>query len=319
MIHSAKFTSGFASDLPCLKGKTFEFKEGLNVLFSPNGTGKSTALSIIGAYCSINHKSGGWSTMPEPLTIKEIGDTVKLPNNFCNLAPGECSADVKWDGTPSFINNSATDNAAKSMGHFIDDASMSPDGMITDMFGHINAMFNKSSQGQTRMNKINKMFVMLDKKPDLTINKFAKHNDSWKAVGQAFVDYIKSLNPTGRVTILLDEPEKSLSMEMQFFLWHMAFPKIAQDRQLIVATHCPLALYSKAHFIDLEEGYIEKAKRILKGGMDPENSKDVFMEVQTYLMSLIKQQSSEKKAPAPKEPKKRKAVPPSERKARPIE
>lgn len=308
MISSVKVNSGFAADLPCLKGKTFEFKPGLNILFSPNGTGKSTLLSIMGAYCGINCKTGGWSRHPEPLDVGGTHKGVKFPDAFAHLSPSKCTADLKWDGTPTFINNSATDNVAKNMGYFIDDASMSPDGLVTDMGEQLSAMWNVSSQGQNRMNKLNKVFMMLDKKPDLTSNPFSKRtsNDNWISAGQAFVDYVKSLNPTGVVTILLDEPEKSLSMEMQFFLWHMAFPKIALERQLIIATHCPMSLFVKtANFLDLQEGYTEKAKRILRGGMDPENSKDVWMEVQLYLAQLLNEgKQKQKEEPKPDKPSK---------------
>lgn len=299
MISSATLTGGYASELPCLKGKTFEFSKGLNVLFSPNGTGKSTLLSIMGAYCGINHKSGGWSKAPQPLDLGGSRDKVKFPDSFMHLSPHKCTANIAWDGTPTFINNSATDNLAKHMGYFIDEPSMSPDGLITNMHEQMNAMHSIASQGQSRMNKLNQMFGMIDKHvPDITVNPFGKANDVWSNTGMAFVEYVKSLNPTGRITVLLDEPDKSLSLEMQFFIWHMAFPKISVDRQLIIATHCPLALsVASANIIDLQEGYIDTAKTILKSiDGDLAHKRTATEIVQAHLMKLLKEIENEQKA-----------------------
>lgn len=299
MISSATLTGGYASELPCLKGKTFEFSKGLNVLFSPNGTGKSTLLSIMGAYCGINHKSGGWSKAPQPLDLGSTKDKVKFPDSFVHISPAKCTANVAWDGTPTFVNNSATDNIAKNMGYFIDDPSMSPDGLTTNMHEQMNAMRSIESQGQGRMNKLNQLFVMIDKKvPDITINPFGKANDVWSSTGTAFVEYVKSLNPTGRITILLDEPDKSLSLEMQFFLWHMAFPQISVTRQLIIATHCPLALsVPSANIIDLQEGYIDTTKTILKSiDGNLEHKRTAAELVQAHLAKLLKGIEDKQKA-----------------------
>jgi len=67
MITKAKATSGFSIKLDALKGRAYTFKPGLNILFGPNGCGKTTLLKILGAYSGTE---AGWSRFLDP----SIGD-----------------------------------------------------------------------------------------------------------------------------------------------------------------------------------------------------------------------------------------------------
>lgn len=304
MINSIKVLSGYASNLPCLRDRLFEFTPGINILYGPNGCGKSSLLQIMGAYCGIDSKSGGWSKVPKPLDFIGVDEKV-FPRDLCNLAPGKCTAEVKWDGTASFINSSDADSAGKQSGHLFFDTDDSPDG-ITTVEDQLASLWGKMSQGQTRSYKLNKLFHLLKTPPKLTVNPHAKHNDVWSKTGQAFVDYIKSLNSTGRVSALIDEPEKSLSLDIQMLFWHLGLKFQAIKNQLIIASHSPFSLFVEdANIIDMEQGYATKSKEIVQCSIDPVNNRTKIAIFATELMNKAKvappKKEETKKQEAPEE------------------
>ena len=266
MIKEVKVTSGFAANLPCLKDK-IEFKPGLNVLFGPNGCGKSTTLKIMGAYCGI--KGGGWSRFPDPLDLKRgVGESIKktkLPDAFKGLSPAGCEAKVIWDGTPSFLNHSGNDNPMATV--FFESADESPDGM-TDMHEQIGLMMGKPSEGQLRIHKLRKVLEIALKPPDLTKIPDRMVNDTWKEGWTIFAKYVSKLDRTGPATLLLDEPDKSLSIENQIMFWKDIIPKMSTKLQLIVASHSPFCINVKANFIDMQNGYLEETRKAVHSFME---------------------------------------------------
>src|SRR4051812_30455560 len=99
MFTKCQVKSGYAQALPDVGDKAFEFKPGLNILFGPNGCGKSSLLNILGAYSGINYDTGGWTSYQEPIRLSpRIGDySYSLPDYYHLLSPGKCKADVIWD------------------------------------------------------------------------------------------------------------------------------------------------------------------------------------------------------------------------------
>jgi predicted AAA+ superfamily ATPase len=97
MITKAEVLSGFAAKLPAF-GKSYEFGPGLNVLFGPNGCGKTTMVGILGAYSGTQ---AGWSRFLDP-PFGEAKDT-RFPKRFKQISPGKCEANVHWDGTANFL------------------------------------------------------------------------------------------------------------------------------------------------------------------------------------------------------------------------
>ena len=59
MIDSVKVLSGYMAKLPDVGDKIFRFESGLNILFGPNGCGKSSLLKLLAGYTAAI--SGGWS------------------------------------------------------------------------------------------------------------------------------------------------------------------------------------------------------------------------------------------------------------------
>jgi len=257
MIQSFRVKTGFAAQLPAFKGK-LKFKPGVNILFGPNGCGKTTALKITGVYCGIT--TGGWSKHPDPGDIIEIGVLRRKPPNLPDClairAPGQCTANIEWDGTPTFL-NAAADRDGLSF--FVDRAENSADGM-TSMKDQIQEIAQKPSEGQRRIHKIERIAELLDQVPDLTKNPDRKYNSLWVEGWTAFSEYVKTLPRTGPSTILLDEPDMSLSLPNQMVLWNEIVPKLAKRFQVIATSHSPFILYKSWHFLDLQEGYLAECR-----------------------------------------------------------
>jgi predicted ATP-dependent endonuclease of OLD family len=85
-----------------------------------------------------------------------------------------------------------------------------------------------------------------------------------KQLAQLETEYIKSLPRNGKITLLLDEPEKALSIPKQVELFDVLV-KLSDNFQLIIATHSPFILgYKKANIIDVTPGYMKECKGLIK-------------------------------------------------------
>jgi hypothetical protein len=250
MISKLLVRTGFPLKLE-LFNKEIEFTPGLNILFGPNGCGKTTALNIVGAYSGVREK--GWSQPPEPqISGKEEEG---FPQRFSKQCVGTVKADVEWDGTPSYFSTSTGEVVVP---HAFDD---------DDMAGQLQVMFAKPSSGQLRLHNIAKLMDAMTKKPvpDLTVADTVGVNGVWAKARQDFADYVKTLPRNGPITLLLDEPDRSLSIPVQCDLWTVAVPQWATRAQVIVAAHSPFCLAAPgANIIDCVSGYREHCLDALK-------------------------------------------------------
>jgi energy-coupling factor transporter ATP-binding protein EcfA2 len=242
---------------PHLRGRKFEFNDKLNILFGNVGSCKSTMLKTMAAYCGI--QNGGWSSISDPakLAYEKIGH---FPYCYRNYSPGKCDASVEWDGTPSFYNDS------EAMGKndntwFYNNASQSSDGITTEA-EQMDILASKPSSGQYRIHKINKIMKVIQNPPNLlVIPPFITERE----VAKLELQYLSSLPRDGKITLLLDEPEKALSIPKQIDLFDVLF-KLSDHFQLIVATHSPFILeYKKANIIDVTPGYVAECRKLIKG------------------------------------------------------
>ena len=103
MITHIQFQRGYATALQCIQNKQFKFTPGINVLFGPNGCGKSTIVKTLKGYCGID--KGGWTKVNDPTTIGTTSTALSFPAAYAKLVPGECFADVGWTGNPTFFND----------------------------------------------------------------------------------------------------------------------------------------------------------------------------------------------------------------------
>jgi predicted ATPase len=260
MIGRFRAISGYAMKLDRLKSEVI-FKPGLNILFGPNACGKSTVLKMIGAYCSINTARGesGWTRFQNPGFDK----VKELPHAFKKLSPGGCEAEIEWDGTPTLLADPGISDQT-SFSYFYDSKEDSPDGM-TGITDQLQMMHTKASSGQMRLVKIHQYYEALKKPP--VINQLPKKaksvNSVWRGSWNRLVEYVNTLSQKGPNTLLLDEPDRSLSIHTQMLFWTKAIPNMAKFAQVIVASHSPFAFTSKdANWIEFEDGYLENSQSL---------------------------------------------------------
>jgi energy-coupling factor transporter ATP-binding protein EcfA2 len=255
MITRTKVMKGFASQLPSLKDRTFHFDKGLNVLFGTNGCGKSTLLKCMKAYCAV--ANGGWSAVSNYQSLG-VGSINHFPFVYRALTPtGECDTIVEWDGTPTFYNDS--DLRIDDMSWFYNKDVLKKEGLTSEA-EQMDYMAKRPSSGQTRMQKLNKIFNIAKNPPEPTETS-PNPGNKYEAMEIA---YLRSLRRTGRVTLLLDEPEKSLSIPKQIELFRL-LQKFGSEFQIIIATHSPFILFEQGlNIVEMENNYIEECKQIIK-------------------------------------------------------
>jgi len=256
MIKSIKILNGFSTELPNFHaGKEFKFGDGLNFLLGSNGCGKSSVLKMLKAYCGIPNGMGGWSRISSELALGAQQQS-HFPWVYRAYSPGQSDCILEWDGTPTFFNEG--DVKTDQWAWFTNKEISSEDGMTTES-EHMDAMAEKPSSGQYRLRKLNKLFNMLKNPPNLI--QYAYSHPA--QVGE--VNYIKSLPRNGKVTLLLDEPERALSLPKQLELFKL-LEKMSKDFQIIVATHSPFVCLMdlECERYDIEEGYSESCVDIFK-------------------------------------------------------
>lgn len=253
MVSGIKIINGYLTQLPNFhEGKTFEFTDGLNVLFGPNGCGKSSVLKMIKAYCGIPDGRGGWSRISSELAL---GAQVQahFPWVYRAYSPGQSDCFVLWDGVPTFFNEG--DIKIDQWAWFTHKEISSEDGMTSEE-EHMDTMVEKPSSGQYRMKKLNKLFNMLQNPPNL-LNPVCSHPTQ-----RAEQMYIQTLPRNGKVTLILDEPERALSLPKQLELFKL-LEEMSKDFQIIIATHSPFVLFDlKAQVFDIQEGYVKECLNI---------------------------------------------------------
>lgn len=233
MISYLRFRSGISLELKFVKRRKFYFNPGLNVIVGPNGSGKSLILKTLAAYSCVSKISGGWSSRP-----KDVGQYSDFPNDLKHYAPDNCEVDLEWDGSPSFFYS-----AWDSIGF-----------MSSYMFSNKSSLFkrklNHLSEGQNQLCDLNSIGSLLQAKPKLWSLPVKGKNDH-------FVEYIRNLPKRGPSTLIIDSPEKGMDIIGESDIWLELLPKLAEQMQIIAATHSLFPLISgiNCNLIELEKDY----------------------------------------------------------------
>lgn len=231
----------YAVELDFFKKNTqMQFKPGLNIIYAPNGTGKSTLLKIMAQFTAC--EQGGVSTITNSWVQDVSG---YRDSKMKGLA-------VKHDGQAVMYTN-----PRQAVGLFGGSAAFDDD-FFSEGIAEIQL---KQSTGLTTLYRMQRILGVLTGKVQAP-SKIAIKGGSLNEITK---ELLKASIPEGQKTILLDEPESGLAVHVQANLWKMIeHAAIKLDLQIIVASHSPFALACKANYIELQPGYLNTSRSYIK-------------------------------------------------------
>lgn len=259
-----------------LLNRTFNFEENkINVIFGPNGCGKTTIIKALTGYALIEDgfpylrrgiDIGFWKEISE----KEIIEfRKKLMKN---------SAEVEWDGVPIYF-----ENIASRRSHSIGDLQGA---LLSDTASEVSYIMNKNrtSLGQNSIFLFNRVLEIAVSSPslkDILQKQYEhesddlKHNDYKKQCYDIQMDYFKKypkFDSNDPITIVFDEMDKSLDILNVIYLYKDLLPNIIEKTgiQIITVSHSPVIMSDliynsdKYNIISLDDEYTEKTRNELK-------------------------------------------------------
>lgn len=261
-----------------LVGRTFEFQPGkLNIIFGPNGCGKTTILKAIAGTAGI---TGDGMTKPvDPIDIFGWDDKEKDIKKVAEYIEKlkQNSAEVGWDGNVVYY-----DNFAHTMRMGYDEIGMLGGTALGSFEDEI--MFRFSEK---RTNAGKKALWLLGnvldyQKKGITLEKiFEPHiknkraNSTWATSYKTQAEYYKqyeNFDKEAPMTILFDEPEVNFDIMTVWNLYSNAFPTICEKSgmQIITVSHSPIVMSQDiignpyVNLISIDEDYTKEVKGLLK-------------------------------------------------------
>lgn len=227
---------GYAANLDFFKeNKEVEFKKGLNIIFAPNGSGKSTILSMLAIATAC--EQGGRSVVTEDWGYAHFSKSLE-------------GVEVDHDGQPVMYAN-PRNTVGLISGAAFDDDFMSE--------GIFNSQ-NKESTGRTTTLRLANILSVLYGKSSFPKEIEFRLKEERLAPERKRV--LEARIEKGQRSIIMDEPESGLAIQAQSNLFDI-IDKAAkeQDLQIIIATHSIFSLTcTDANFIELSKGYINISK-----------------------------------------------------------
>lgn len=264
---NAERHAAWALDLPeiAARGGRIDFKPGLNVLFGPNGCGKSTIAHTLALHL-MAHKNGSSCVTLD--SINEMMGRESFRSIKTKSTPDPIAADVEHDGQPLVYG---------SAGKLLIGPDRSFDTSFLDGYGTLDGLAKDAKRTHGSRNlAVNQgpLRILLgqsefpssvararDARPEAV-------NDVWKRMIGVADRLLEARLPKGQGTVVLDEPDAHLSLLMQARIWRdvLGNPEVANRLQVIVATHSPFALaVPHAHVIGLPDAYVEACRKELGG------------------------------------------------------
>ena len=260
MIKSVNIPYGKDSITYKLWGKKeIEFTDGINILFAPNGTGKSVMLKNIAHYTSCD--DGGWTQGLTPFKAKmgnEIPtDYLEVKNNHNHNSLGRI--DIDWDGVAVYYSLAAQKDGSSNLFDVLN--GMNNEFDIEDI---ITAKYHAISEGQRSIMFLNK--ILESKFPDISKPSNQDGNDTWRKYGTILSNYVKTLPRNGKPTLLLDEPDKSMDFINQRVFWEYIH-RLAERFQVIIASHSYFIttdLVKEHNIIQIKKDYLSESRKALQ-------------------------------------------------------
>lgn len=236
-------------------GKKVFFTEGVNVVYGPNGSGKTLLLDTLGHYTFVQGK--GWS---KKVSFSDIG--FQQMYNFDMLEALHIKSKtgksiIDWDGVPVFKTQGIIPKESSSwaisriMCGCNNEEDISYEGLRTI---HKENMSN----GQTANFYIENLLSL--EVPDLTL---LKSKNKWeRGYDNLVADYVCTLEGGGKPTLLIDEIDGVLDFDNLYKFWNISLKILVKNFQVIIVTHNPFFIDENTNIIGKK--YYDKSMNLLR-------------------------------------------------------
>lgn len=218
MIKSVSINGGIIKNLGIFPSE-LTFTDGVNIIFSPNGSGKSIFLK------SLQHRFP--ISFPKPLSYPGLGEYDW--NGYVSKDINDLEIDYDGGIVHYFDNFSIQD----SHGNF--DKAQSGEG---DFMDAVITLVNKPSSGQKIIKKLNSLVNLPTQVSFPKLN----GNESWEKCQQNFIDYYSHFPLDSKPIILLDELDASLDPDKGLMFLDSVLSQLSIKFQIICVTHNPMVL-----------------------------------------------------------------------------
>lgn len=258
-----------------LLNRTFHFEPNkINLIFGPNGSGKTTILRALGGVAGT---TDGYAQLLSPLDVRDFGEKASIKTFKRKLQKiMRNSAIIDWDGTPIYYDNFANKKSYGQLGDL--GGSVLGDDIGTELQYIMSR--DKISQGQNSIYLMSRLFDIA--KQNLSYKDiFSKYvnddgtykpmkvNDMWQEAYKAQLDYYMGFENSLKNlpgTFLFDELDKSLDIINIYYLYNKILPTLVKNTgvQIIIISHSPLVLSEKIrnnemyNFISIDEDYTKE-------------------------------------------------------------
>ena len=265
-------TRNYITELPCLIGKTFEFKPGLNIICGYNGCGKSSLLRCIRrmTFCDkqVHSKliTDDFTWCKVHSVMEDLYSTIDLINDWnksvFSLRPSE---EVNGE---NFCDDMTNFSQMMSSG------SWSSGMNTTSAIVYLLELLSKSRKGaeDSKIRDFNKqvMEVRLSCRIDSTLAGATSEKDSAFGVKKYMTSHHVD---TEGVTVIMDEPDKSLDILMMDKIFNILKP---DDRSFknsfllvfhnsdMISRFMTSEYKDKVNWIELTPGYLDNVERFHK-------------------------------------------------------
>ena len=237
----------YVADLKAFKnGKEYLFKPGVNVIVGENGCGKTTLMKLIQAYMLVGQQQC------DEREVSNLFDYL----GFNGMADG---VDVYADYETNVFRMAHPEEFKGQFGLGLESF---------ENFGAMGMMYN-SSTGEGVVTALNALFrLMFSEKATLTFPALSGWRMEKYGAYLKYVNAHKVASDEKEFTILMDEPDRNLSLEnIAHIKGILSYHK--PNTQVIAVVHNPLLIVAFSHnkevnMIEMTNGYVKKVEMMVK-------------------------------------------------------